>query len=78
MRHVRCIPDGTKVPRTGHIDMRTSGLAPEAACVPQTAQDRLLVGSQLLTAVAGLILVWRLGKAIAPIAGASLAESSAT
>jgi hypothetical protein len=25
MRHVRCIPDGTKVPRTGHIDMRTSG-----------------------------------------------------
>jgi hypothetical protein len=36
------------------------------------------VGSQLLTAVAGLILVWRLGKAIAPIAGASLAESSAT
>jgi hypothetical protein len=23
MRHVRCIPDGTKVPRTGHIDMRT-------------------------------------------------------
>src|SRR4029077_6515949 len=57
MRDVRCIPDGTKVPRTGHIDMRTSGLAPEAACVPQTAQDRLLVGSQLLTAVAGLILV---------------------
>jgi hypothetical protein len=25
MRHVRCIPNGTKVPRTGHIDMRTSG-----------------------------------------------------
>jgi hypothetical protein len=25
MRDVRCIPDGTKVPRTGHIDMRTSG-----------------------------------------------------
>ena len=47
MRHVRCIPDGTKVPRTGHIDMRTSGwradgpyVAPEAACVPQTAPDR--------------------------------------
>ena len=38
----------------------------------------LLVGSQLLTAVAGLILVWRLGKGVAPIAGASLAESSAS
>jgi hypothetical protein len=25
MRDVRCIPDGTKVPRTGHIDMRASG-----------------------------------------------------
>jgi hypothetical protein len=38
----------------------------------------LLVGSQLLTAVAGLILVWRLGKGVAPIAGASLAESWAS
>ena len=23
MRHVRCIPNGTKVPKTGHIGMRT-------------------------------------------------------
>jgi hypothetical protein len=37
----------------------------------------LLVGSQFLTAIAGLTLAWRLGRANAPAAGVSLAESSA-
>ena len=44
MRRVRCIPDGTKVPRTGHIDMRTSGWRAAQGCDRLHAAQKVAVG----------------------------------
>jgi hypothetical protein len=43
MRHVRCIPNGTKVPRTGHIDMRTSIRGDASHCRPHMGQGPCLL-----------------------------------
>ena len=44
MRHVRCIPDGTKVPRTGHIDMRNFGWRVAQGCDRLHAAQKIAVG----------------------------------